>query len=323
MNDPTNNLLLNLFYGTWKKDENFHTEALVHFLRHLLRYDPVGAINILKAITNGLLVLSLDDVNTVSINTQIRTSKGFRPDVEIRTLTHLIYIEVKVEASLHEGQLEEYCKALEDSGFSNTSLILLTKYPFNPENDETPDHTIRWYQVAEWLEQELEQNTIQQSLSVYLAQQFLGFLRERSLTVERVSEELVPGVHALLNLVVMLEEALRLVKASAIKFDLQWEWIGYSFKYDYTQYWIGLRYDRPNILMVEIDEINPTLYEKLSVGYVSYVEGYEYEYWIWTHELDMSSETTPFFKLSKSAQLQRIEQFLKDSFDAVKQLSLS
>lgn len=322
VSNPRNNLLLNLFYGTWKKDENFHTEALAHLLRHLLLYDPIGAVNILKAITGGLLDLSSDEAKTVSINTQVRTLKGFRPDVEIRTSTHLSYVEVKVESSVHKGQLEEYRKALGESGFSNTSLTLLTKYPFYPENDEKPDYVFRWHQIAEWLERELEKKTIQQPLSVYLAQQFLGFLRERSLTVERVSEELVPGVHALLNLVVMLEEALKLVKVSLIKFDLQWEWIGYSFKYDFTQYWIGLRYDRPHILMVEIDEIDPVFYEKLPLGYVDYVEGYEYEYWCWIHELDMSSEKTQFFKLSKSAQLQCIEQFLNDSFNAVKQLPL-
>ncbi len=319
MNRTENNLLLNLFYGTWKKDENFHTEALVHLVRHLLQHEPVAAVNILKAITGGVLNLASQDTTSISINTQVTTSGGFRPDIEIKTAEHLIYVEVKVESRLHDSQLEEYRKALLESRLSKTCLAFLTKYPFDLEKSgEKPDITIRWYQIAEWLEFELEQKTIQQSLSIYITEQFLGFLNQRGLMVERVSKELIPGLQSLLNLVVMLEESLRLIRASSIKFDIQWEWVGYRFKFDSQQYWIGLRYDRPNILFVEIDEIAPAIYEQLNLGYVYYEE--EYEDWCWIHELDLSSEESMFFELSKSAQLQYIEQFLVETLSAVKQI---
>lgn len=310
-----NNLLLNLYYGTWKKDENFHTEALVHLVRHLLQHEPVAAVNILKVITGGTLNLAPQDATSVSIKTQITTARGFRPDLEIRTTECLIYVEVKVEAGLHEGQLEEYRKALLESNFSKTCLALLTKYPVDLEkNGEEPDTTIRWYQIAEWLECELEQKTIQQPLSVYIVEQFLGFLKQRGLIVEKVSKEFIPGIQSLLNLLVMLERSLELVKASSINFDIQWEWVGYFFKFDSGKYWIGFRYDHPQALLVE-EKTDKNSYEQINSD--KYYWGDD-EYWYLRHQFDFSSEEMKFFELSKSAQLRYIEQFIIESLSVAK-----
>src|SRR5512147_160761 len=98
MSQTENNLLLNLYYQTWKKDENFHTEAFVHLLRHLLQYEPVTAANILRLVTAGTLDIKPEDAVSISINTQVKVPTGFRPDIEIRIAEYLIYIEVKVES---------------------------------------------------------------------------------------------------------------------------------------------------------------------------------------------------------------------------------
>jgi hypothetical protein len=319
-----NNLLLKLHKWAKRQNENFHTEALAHLLRHLIQHEPVAAVNILKAITGGALDSEPENVTSISINTQITTLRGFHPDIEIRTSNHLSYVEVKIESGLHKSQLEEYRKALDESGFRKTSLILLTQNSFIPESGEVvPDTAIRWYRIAELLADELSYGTIKQPTSRYVTEQFLEFLKKRELTVEleRVGEEFTQGIQVFLslrNLLEMVRQVLILNNASSIELDVQWDWIGYFFKFDFRWYWIGLRYDRPNVLLVEIDEIDPSIYKKLNLGYVDYSD--EYEYWYWIHELNLSAEDTRFFELSKSDQFQRIEQFLKDNYETIKQL---
>lgn len=311
-----NNLLLRLHKWAKRQDENFHTEALTHLLRHLVQYEPEAAVNILKAITGGMLDLTPEWITSVNIETQAITSTG-KPDIEIRTLDTLIYVEVKIESGLGYLQLENYRGALKGGGSKNTCLTLLTRYPFNPiETQEQPDVAIRWYQIAEWIECELEQKTIQQPSSVYIVEQFLGFLKQRGLIVEKVSKEFIPGIQSLLNLLVMLERSLQLVKATSISFDIQWEWVGYFFKFDSGKYWIGFRYDRPHALLVE-EKTDKNSYEQ--INYDKYYWGDD-EYWYLRHQFDFSSEEMRFFELSKSAQLRCIEQFIIESLSSVKQI---
>jgi hypothetical protein len=320
MSEAENNLLLRLHKWARRQDENFHTEALVHLLRHLIQYERVAAANILKAITGEALNLASDEAALVRIDTQVITSKG-TPDIEIKTSDCLIYVEVKVESGLGDLQLERYRQVLrERNDFRNTSLILLTRYPFvSREGEEEPDAVVRWYQVAELLEGELEDGTIKETVSKHVAEQFLGFLRERGMTMEKVSEQLIQGVQSLRNLLDMVSEALVLKgirpKIHSGQDDYGYD-SGYSFKLGSGEYWLGIEYDWPHILLfVTLHKIDEGAYRQLKLGRVG--EGQ------WIHELDLSSEETGFFVLSKSDQLQCIEQFLKKSLDVVRQIQLT
>jgi hypothetical protein len=315
MTDADDNLLFRLHKLAWRQDENFHTEALVHLLRYLLKNESSVAFQILKKITGERLDLTLQHEVSVNINTRVRTPRGYYPDIEIKTGDYLIYIEVKVEREHDEFQVKNYRQALEESGFKSTALVLLTKLPVADQIKAKSDGTFRWYQLAEWLECELEKGAIHQTRSVYLVEQFLEFLKQRGLTVEQVSKELIRGVESLLNLRAMLEKALDLAKAKSIKFDIESEWVGYFFKSGTDEYWLGLRYDRPNGLLLE-EKTDKISFEQINAD--KYYWGDD-DYWYLKHELDLSS--IGFFELSKDRQLQRIEQFLAESLNTVKQVN--
>jgi hypothetical protein len=318
-----NNLLLNLHKLAPRQDENFHTEVLAHLLRHLLQYEPEAAANALRAITGNRVDLKPQNVAQVKISTQVTTSKG-RPDIAIKTSTHLIYVEVKVESGLGDLQLERYRAALKESGFEFTHLALLTRYPFIPTNGgEEPDTIIRWHQIADWLTSELERKTIHQASSIFLIEQFLGFLEERGMTLEQVSKELmgeqfIQGIQSLRNLLTMVEETLISARVVTYSFEAEWDYMGYyftPFPNRPDKYWIGINYDEPHILTVNTeDEIDEEIYNKLGKGYID--ERY------WVYELDLSSKEVDFFVLTKLKQLECIETFLRDSLNVIKDITV-
>ncbi|MCK6624924.1 MAG: hypothetical protein L6R45_07080 [Anaerolineae bacterium] len=312
MNRTQNNLLLNLYRWASKQDENFLTEAFVHLVQHLLENEPPVAINILKKFTGGKLSLTVQDVPLVNITAQVTTSTG-RPDIEIKTLDSLIYIEVKLESGLGQFQLRRYRQALANSGFKNTGLIFLSRYPvILKENEELPDITVRWYQVAEWLEVELSCKTIQHPESVYLVKQFVGFLQGRNMTMEQVSWEFIRGVQSLRSLMEMLNEALTSAKVSSFKFTMARDWIGYLIGRP-KQYFIGIRTDRPHMLIFNTVHIIEDDSDQFDFGRITQTGR-------WINELDFTSEEVHFFALSKASQLQCIERFLIESLAAVKQI---
>jgi hypothetical protein len=312
MSGSDNNLLLGLYKWASNQDENFLTEAFVHLLQYLLQNEPEVAIDILKQITGGALNLTRRDIPLVKITTQVTILTG-RPDIEIKTLDNLIFIEVKSASGLGYLQLQRYRNALKKSGFNNTSLIFLTRYPVAlNENEEIPDVTIRWHQVAEWLALELSHKTIQQPASIYLVEQFLGFLQGRNMTMEQVSWEFIRGVQSLRSLLEMLNEALTSAKVSPFKYTMAWDWIGYLIGRP-KQYFIGIRFDRPHMLIFNtVHGIDENINEQFDLGRITATGN-------WINELDLTSEEVHFFALSKASQLQRIERFLIESLDVIKQ----
>ncbi|MBI1879476.1 MAG: PD-(D/E)XK nuclease family protein [Chloroflexi bacterium] len=313
MSETEDNLLLRLHKWAKRQDENFHTEALAHLLRHLTQHEPIAATNLLKVITGELLDLAPNEVASVSIETQVTTPSG-TPDIEIKTLDHLIYVEVKVESGLGNLQLERYRQVLKGRrDFKNTSLVLLTRYPFYLEEDQAqPDVAICWYQIAERLKYEFDYGTIQQPVGRYVTEQFLRFLQKRGLTVEleRVGEELTQGVQAFLslrNLLEMVRQALILNKVSSIELDAQWDWIGYFFKVSRKEYSIGIEYDRPYILVFSAHNVDRNLYKHDELEYIEDGD--------WFRKIDLSSAL--FFQSSSYDQWQYIKQFFDESLNLV------
>src|SRR5262245_2058940 len=92
-------------------------------------------------------------------------------NLELRVGRHIALQEVKSESPVREDQLRSYRGLLRDSGLPSTALILLTRQAVNvSELGERPDVHLRWYQVAEWLEQESTSYTFQ-PVSAYLVGQ--------------------------------------------------------------------------------------------------------------------------------------------------------
>ncbi len=313
----SNNLLVSLYKWASRQDENFLTEAFVHLLRHLLDTEPIAAATILNKLTNGVLNLLPQQAATVNVATQVSTSQG-RPDIEIRTVDCLVYVEVKVLAELGHLQLKRYRELLCTSDFERTTLVLLTRRLPDIPTDEQPDLAIQWHQIAVWLEQELLEWNTQQESSFFLVNQFLNFLKARGMTVERVGWELVPGVESMRNLLALMESALEAERIPH-KRGTGWYWLGYSLEdgVDFFFIWLeqpamlGFRTYKRKLDLQRCEALGLTrVWSEKPVGLR------------WGNVLDFESEDVHFFARSKASQLQVIERFLRESRRIAEQITV-
>ena len=192
------NLLTSLHNWAHRQDENFITEAFCHLCRHLLEHAPEAGGEMLHRLTGGFIQLSCDDAGQASIITQVTTDQG-RPDIVIQTPDHLVYVEVKCGSGLGHQQLERYRNALDSQAEYRKDqkyLVLLSRYVVMiVDNGEEPDYACRWFEIADWL----EKLCVRDEVSKYLVRQFLDFLSERNISVQKVGWNLVDGTKALRN----------------------------------------------------------------------------------------------------------------------------
>lgn len=312
------NLLLRLHKWASRQDENFLTEAFAHLLCHLRDHEPKVAVRILARLTGNYLEIPLEGVIELDIATQITTERG-RPDLELRTLDHLVYVEVKLESQPRKKQITRYREQLRESGVSNTTLVLLTRYPPDLSGeDELPDVSRRWYEVAEWLERELENHGISDPTSVFLTEQCVGFLKRRNIAMNRVGWELPAGIRSIRNLLMMLGEAIASRKLQLAKSGA-WDWIGYYF--DNQKFFLGVYFDHPEVVMFETFRvtISRDAAERLAVGRLEEIRSLPGGI-RWVQELELESEEVHFFARSREQQMQRLEKFLDDSLKLAAQI---
>jgi hypothetical protein len=301
---PANNLFLRLHKWASRQDENYCTEALALVLSHLLAGQPEVGVRLLSSLTEDFLVVPQDEAANVDIRTQVETTEG-RPDLEITWTDFLVVIEAKVESELHKGQLEGYRVMLRESGRSHTRLVLLTRYPqtFDPP-DEKPDLTIRWYQVAEWLDREIRHGAITDPVARFLSKQFVDFLEERNMAIAQVNWQMAEGVRALRSLLAMLAEAAAACHLSPKK-AFGWDWLGFMLE---QRYWVGVILDNPSQLCFQVrPPIDTDRAKTLGVGAVVEAPAGGL---MWQHVVDLDSEQAHFYSRSKASQMQWLQEFL-------------
>ncbi|MHC1698832.1 MAG: hypothetical protein AB9919_12380 [Geobacteraceae bacterium] len=297
----SNNLFSALYKWAHRHDENFLTEAFVYLLQHLLNDQPASGIQIIERLTCGLCNLSPEEADLVSISTQVSTEVG-KPDIEIRTKDCLVFIEVKKESGLGHKQLENYRSKLLSSGFPNTKLVLLTRYPVTYDDDgQRPDVELRWMQISEWLDG-LQTDC---PVTTFLLKQFQSFLYERGIRMEKVGWQLPEGQRSLRSLLAMVAEAITSNNLKIYQRTAGWDWIGYYL--EGKSCFIGYYFDKPEMLRFEgyLDTMPES--EKLICGEL---EGKQ-----WKNYLNLASEEKDFFfAQSKTSQFRLIEEFLGDSW---------
>jgi hypothetical protein len=195
---PDNNLLLALHTYAIQQDENFTTEAFVHLLRHLQIHEPQVACALFDFLTEGQLRFELGDCSTLQIKTQWSFSGG-TPDILIKGPNHFVIIEVKVEAQPGDTQLDRYRERLRIQDEKYRCLTLLSRYPVDASEEEKVNVCVRWHGIARLLGQ--NSSKVSDPVSVMLLRQFLEFLKERGMAMERVVWELVRGIQALMSLI--------------------------------------------------------------------------------------------------------------------------
>lgn len=309
MTAPANNLFQRLHKWASRQDENFLTESLAVVLEQLLALAPAVAVGLVRRLTDGFIDLPPESASAIELHTQVEAVQG-RPDLEIRTPERLTWVEVKAESVLRRGQLEGYRVLLGQTGFAETQLILLTRYPeaFR-SGDARPDLELRWYEVIDWLEDELPACEAAGEVAVFLARQLLDFLGERGMQLAQVGKFMPEGLRALTNLQNMLMEAARACKLAVNK-SVSWEYLGLTLD---GKYWFGVILAEPEKLWfgTERCQIDYDRATKLGVGEIEeapWTPG-RYQWW---RGVELESEAAHFFSRTKIGQIRWLEEFLRD-----------
>jgi hypothetical protein len=317
MATPGPNLFHRLHKWAHRQDENFLTESLAVVLEHLLALAPAVGTRLIAKLTSGFIDVQPEDASVIELQTQVEVVAG-RPDLEIRVPHKLAWIEVKAESELRKGQLEGYRVLLAQAGVAQTQLGLLTRYPeaFDP-GDELPDVQLRWFEVADWFEDELPATDEAGEVAGFLVRQFLSFLETRSMTLAQVGRDMPDGLRAMSNLMNMLFEAAMSCKVP-VKKSPGWEYLGVYL--DGKKYWVGVRFAEPEKLWFSTCcRINPESAAKLGVGEMSK------ESWIpgqhqWNLGAELDSEEIHFYSRSKVSQMQWLESFLRDCLEKARSI---
>lgn len=314
------NLLISLHAWAHRQDENFITASFAHLLQRLVEYNPDVGMDVIGKLTNKEVPATGVDANQVRVRTQVTSLFG-RPDLEITYPGHRIYVEVKVDSPLGNNQLERYLKDLQ-SRTSNEqfSLVLLTRYPTEFVK-AIEDHVIvkRWFEVAHWLEEYLSHRKIIEPVNQYLAQQFIGLLEYRGMTIEKIGAELITGMAALRNLTAMIELWISgRSRSSAASFGRKWS--GFYTPVDAQDFFVGIYHERPDVLVFETYKMPFDTEAAAALGVGEVVRGSGRK---WVNELALNSPDNSFFELTREQQIVRLEKFLDESLIAGERLRIT
>ncbi len=292
-------LLTNLHRLASGQDENFITEAFAFVLRYLIVNEPESAVRLLQYVTDGFLVFSIEEISTVDVKTQISTELG-RPDLVLSTDSFLVYVEIKVDASFGDCQLNRYRTQLEKCKTQSTKLVALTRYPLLEDPScGLPDFSIRWHHLADFLSQLRPQGAV----SRFIVSEFLHLLTTRGLTMEKVSWEMISGVKSFISLVDMLAEALA-AKKMPIRNSAAQDWRG--FYIEDKKFFVGMYFSDPGIVVLNTEvQLIEKAKQRLKTG--------KFQDGRWRNELDLTAEDVHFFARTRASQIQCLEQFIEDS----------
>jgi hypothetical protein len=278
------NLFVALHRWASGQDENFTTEAFAFLLRHLQTHEPSVAAKVLRRLTESLIDVEPDKISTVKIETQVKDN-GAIPDIKIESLNSLVYVEVKVSATISRKQVEE-----QFLGFLEEQKATLT--PIRSELSKC---------IAEYQEKYGTDSLLQR--------------RIRSLT-PLDNDDLRP----LYDLLMMMDEVLASLNITPQpKLDSGQQgagWIGYNL--NGMEYFFYINYDAPDHVgfetfgrVVKEGDIPPR------IGKFVTSSGRRK----WVHTLDLASPQVGFFEKSKEDQIRILKEFVIQCLGQAKLIS--
>jgi hypothetical protein len=306
----------NLFYALYRwahrQGENFTTEAFAYLLRCLLKDEPSIAVSLLMTLTNERLEdVSSENASGAEVRTQVSLEDRSRPDMEIRTPGHLIYVEVKDESDFGHDQRDRYAGHLvRRKKGRKATLVLLTRYGVSRDDIDAlsvkcPGIEItccRWLDIAGMIQRILSHAPCTAE-KTYLLREFLEYLKLRRFMMEKVTWELESGVTAAQNLFVMLSEALSEISPT-YKSSFGRDWGGYYVNSDKSG-WVGIVYGSPQELLFHswgaIDE---------KAARAACAGCYSEDRKRWELRCVLDSEEVHFFSLTAAHQLDFLKNWL-------------
>lgn len=259
-------LFSTLAHYAFRQEENFLTEAWVYLIKQILDREKTLGISLL----GKFLSFPAQDIqlrqDMIEILTQVTFAVG-RPDIVVRVGDDSVfYIEVKHDSRIGEYQLKDYLEALEREDAVNKKLILLTRSRNSVQETKLGSkyyHHVCWYEISGWLS-ELQ---IKDEVANYLVEEFLSFLREKEMSMERISWEFIKGVPAFRNLTNMLGLAVEEAYPELnVRRTIGWDWIGYYLGED-LDIWVGFYYiSHLTIVMANNKGVEPSVKKKLDLN---------------------------------------------------------
>jgi hypothetical protein len=300
-----NNLFCNLYHWLHGQDENFVTEAFAFILRRLLQTDEAlgnALVQWLCFRTDGSV---FSDTQQWEVTLQETVREG-RPDIWLRSAIALVLIEVKKRSGLGKDQLKRYRSILNKSGVEIRRLVLLTESPVEiGGNGENADCEMRWHKVAEWL----RANQSSDPVTNFVMIQFVTFLEETTMAVQKVERDYLRGVEAFRRLVTMLEKA---IQDCGIGFKRSYQRNRFGFylvKPTDKAFLVYIDYKTPQLLLFRFAEARCDTAKFQSLGCGRLVDGNA------SFELNLADGNPDFFSLSADAQMEVVTDFIKGSYE--------
>jgi hypothetical protein len=201
------NLFLSLEKWAKRGGENYCTEGLVYLLRLMLQEHPNEAKQLIFFLTGDLIGSNEDAANDIYIDTHINAEKGGRPDIEIRYKTRIAWIEVKVDASVTEGQLKKYREEL-NSRTNQGRLILLWRGGDKLTEDNQPDIKRRWIELSEKLRECRCRIKSHSSKTKIILDDYLYFLGNKQMALNLVRPHIADSIQNVATLLQLIKESL-------------------------------------------------------------------------------------------------------------------
>jgi hypothetical protein len=290
----------------------------------LQSHEPGIACALFGFLTGETLTFEVRECETLRITTQWSFAGGI-PDIRITGHEYFVIIEVKVESEPGETQLARYREYLDAQHEHHKCLTLLSRYPVDSAEKNLVKAHIRWHEIARFLNQNLSK--VVEPVSAALLRQFLEFLQERGMAMEKVGWELVRGIQALLSLISLLDEAMNSVQDIKKLERLSGsEHNGFAFVVNGTKCWSGVYFSRPHVLVFEANNVSKA--KDVSLGQFLGKDAPEFGHFKkqakgfkWVNKLDLELEEVHFFALSPDNQQKRLEEFVTVSVSEVKKMT--
>jgi len=271
----------------FRQEENFLTESLVFLLNLILEREKKIGLDILANLCGMRVARWIQKAKMVSVTSQITVDEG-RPDIVIKVgIDKLIFVEVKHNSSLGVEQLERYHAYLDGLIDKETQLVLLSRSRHSIQEtslDGSLYHHICWYEISGWL----SEADVRDEVARFIIEQFIDFLKEKEMSMEKVTWEYIQGVPAMINLVNMIGTALsEIAPESSTRKSVGASWAGFYM----DGFFIGFRFNSPLLIVFENDAGNDPTFTR-----------------------DMYLETIHFFSLTAGEQLECLIGFVNNSF---------
>ena len=253
-----NDLILNLSYykpnENISAEENFTTEAFVYILKF-------SQNNNTKLLKSFITYFDLNNQNYKYSDIKIETQRPFStidknlayPDISIEFKENLlVLIEVKINSSINIYETENG-KIINQLQKYDRIIYNLQKKIFLLSNSKNiiDYNQFQWFHVYSFLEKYNSEDHVE----IFLINNFLLYLKEKNMSIPKVTYELMKGMESLNNLIKQLE--IVLTDYSATK-SFGYNFLGYYIRE--KKIWIGTIYDGENLnITIEDKAINKAI----------------------------------------------------------------